>query len=217
MLVFVLRDLYFNLALMTIASVLILMSGVKWLRRVATILGIWILGALMTHSLSGVVSPALRYTHGYLGSAAITGTAVSAVLGMALLTGIANSPTALVRSVTRVFRLPYRIGVAGTASVTFVTLFQRDLTLLRTARALRGVGKRWGILGPAIRWATSVVPLIITAIQHGERVALSMDARALGAYRSRTELQTEPWRLRDSAVVAGSWIASAVATWWLSH
>lgn len=93
--------------------------------------------------------------------------------------------------------MPYRIGSAGTAAIAFTTRFHRDFVTLRTARALRGIGRRWGLLAPVVRWFGSILPLMILAIQHAERVALSMDSRAFGAHPCRTEMEDTPWRGRD--------------------
>ena len=108
--------------------------------------------------------------------------------------------------------MPYRLGAAGIASIAFITRFQDDFVLLRTARALRGVGDRWGPLAPVVRWIGSILPLMILAIQHAERVALSMDSRAFGAHRRRTEMTDEPWRGRDWGVVVLTW-ALALIIW----
>ena len=63
-----------------------------------------------------------------------------------------------------------------------------------------------------VRWVGSVLPLMILAIQHAERVALSMDSRAFGAHRRRTEMTDEPLRARDWCVVVLTWALVAV-TW----
>jgi len=97
-------------------------------------------------------------------------------------------------------------------AIAYITRFHGDFVLLRTARALRGVGGRWGVLAPVVRWIGSILPLMILAIQHAERVALSMDSRAFGAHRRRTEMADEPWRGRDWGVVALTW-ALALIIW----
>lgn len=60
--------------------------------------------------------------------------------------------------------------------------------------------------------AFSVVALMILAVQHGERVALSMDSRGFGAYGDRTELDHHPWRWRDWFVVLVIW-ALTILCW----
>ena len=131
-----------------------------------------------------------------------------------LLSGISTHPEALLRTLTTTFKLPYRVTAAGTAAVAFVTRFRRDFQLLRTARALRGIGASWGPLAPAIRWVGSLVPLAILAVQHGERVALSMDSRGFSAYPRRTELQHTPWQVRDWCLVGLLWAVTALLWWW---
>ena len=56
------------------------------------------------------------------------------------------------------------------------------------------------------------MPLAILAVQHGERVALSMDSRGFSAYPRRTELQHTPWQVRDWCLVAsfGSYCVAVV-------
>ena len=71
------------------------------------------------------------------------------------------------------------------------------------------------MLAPVARWLSSVVPLMILAIQHAERVALSMDSRAFGAHPRRTEPIDVPWRMRDAVVVGAVWVATAGLWWWL--
>ncbi len=71
-----------------------------------------------------------------------------------------------------------------------------------------------GLLAPVVRWVGSILPLMILAIQHAERVALSMDSRAFGAHRRRTEMTDEPWRARDWGVVVLAWTLVAIA--WLA-
>ena len=131
---------------------------------------------------------------------------------LVLVSGVSTDPEALIRTLTTTFHMPYRLGAAGIASIAFITRFQDDFVLLRTARALRGVGDRWGPLAPVVRWIGSILPLMILAIQHAERVALSMDSRAFGAHRRRTEMTDEPWRARDWGVVVLTW-ALVAFTW----
>ena len=140
------------------------------------------------------------------------GTGIGALVALVLVSGVSSDPEALIRTLTTTFRMPYRLGAAGTAAIAFITRFHGDFVLLRTARALRGVGGRWGMLAPVVRWIGSILPLMILAIQHAERVALSMDSRAFGAHRRRTEMTDEPWRGRDWGVVALTW-ALALIIW----
>jgi energy-coupling factor transport system permease protein len=55
-----------------------------------------------------------------------------------------------------------------------------------------------------------IVPLLASGIRHAERVALSMDARAFGAYPTRTERHISPFRTRDVVFIVAVILASAV-------
>nr|WP_051281442.1 ATP-binding cassette domain-containing protein [Actinomyces slackii] len=208
--VLALRDARVNLAVLGAASLLMVMARASRTRTVIGLLAPWVVSALMVwiFSRGDALQAATRVYEP--GTAAAAGTGIGALVSLALVSGIATDPEALIRTLTGTFRVPYRLGSAGIAATAFITRFHGDFTLLRTARALRGIGRRWGPAAPVLRWAGSIVPLMIIAIRHAERVALSMDSRAFGAHRRRTELRDEPWRLIDWAVVACVW---AVAAW----
>ncbi|WP_223912678.1 ATP-binding cassette domain-containing protein [Actinomyces capricornis] len=211
-LVLALKSTGVNLALLVATSVLIVGARAERRRTLAALIGPWALSALLVQLLSRTNAMASAERVIDLGSASATGTAIGALVGIALASGIATAPEALIRALTGTLRMPYRLGAAGTAAVAFITRFHEDLRLLRTARALRGVGRRWGPLAPLVRWAGSIVPLMILAIQHAERVSLSMDSRAFGAHRRRTEMVQEAWCLRDWLVVGLTWAVLA-AVW----
>ena len=213
--VFVLRNLALNLAIMTLACVLIVAARATLRRTIGSVAGIWAIAALMVWAFSGLSGTGAEARFFERGDTLTAGTGIAALIALVLLSGISTDPDSLVRTLTSTSRLPYRVGSAGVAAIAFVTRFRQDFVILRTARALRGIGRRWGVLAPVARWLSSVVPLMILAIQHAERVALSMDSRAFGAHPRRTELIDVPWRMRDAVVVGAVWVATAGLWWWL--
>jgi ABC transporter related protein len=213
--VFVLRNLALNLAIMTLACVLIVAARATLRRTIGSVAGIWAIAALMVWAFSGLSGTGAEARFFERGDTLTAGTGIATLIALVLLSGISTDPDSLVRTLTSTFRLPYRVGSAGIAAIAFVTRFRQDFVILRTARALRGIGRRWGVLAPVARWLSSVVPLMILAIQHAERVALSMDSRAFGAHPRRTELIDVPWRMRDAVVVVAVWVATAGLWWWL--
>ncbi len=213
--VFALRNLALNLAIMTLACVLIVAARATLRRTIGSVAGIWAIAALMVWAFSGLSGTGAEARFFERGDTLTAGTGIAALIALVLLSGISTDPDSLVRTLTSTFRLPYRVGSAGIAAIAFVTRFRQDFVILRTARALRGIGRRWGVLAPVARWLSSVVPLMILAIQHAERVALSMDSRAFGAHPRRTELIDVPWRMRDAVAVVAVWLATAGLWWWL--
>ena len=215
--VFALRNHHLNLGILLAASVLIIAARASLRRTVASVIAPWMVTALMTWIFSGGSQHQETAARLYdLGDAVTGGTGIGALIALVLVSGVSTDPEALIRTLTTTFRMPYRLGAAGTAAIAFITRFHGDFVLLRTARALRGVGGRWGLLAPVVRWTGSILPLMILAIQHAERVALSMDSRAFGAHKRRTEMTDDPWRARDWSVVVLTWALVAI-TWKTLH
>ena len=215
--VFALRNHHLNLGILLAASVLIIAARASLRRTVASVIAPWVVTALMTWIFSGGSQHQETAARLYdLGDAVTGGTGIGALIALVLVSGVSTDPEALIRTLTTTFRMPYRLGAAGTAAIAFITRFHGDFVLLRTARALRGVGGRWGLLAPVVRWTGSILPLMILAIQHAERVALSMDSRAFGARKRRTEMTDDPWRVRDWSVVVLTWALVAI-TWKTLH
>ena len=211
--VFALRNHHLNLGILLTSSVLIVAARASLRRTMASVVAPWVVAALMTWIFSSGVHHQETAARLYdLGDAVTGGTGIGALIALVLVSGVSTDPEALIRTLTTTFHMPYRLGAAGTAAIAFITRFHGDFVLLRTARALRGVGGRWGMLAPVVRWIGSILPLMILAIQHAERVALSMDSRAFGAHRRRTEMTDEPWRARDWGVVVLTW-ALVAFTW----
>ena len=211
--VFALRNHHLNLGILLTSSVLIVAARASLRRTMASVVAPWVVAALMTWIFSSGVHHQETAARLYdLGDAVTGGTGIGALIALVLVSGVSTDPEALIRTLTTTFHMPYRLGAAGTAAIAFITRFHGDFVLLRTARALRGVGGRWGMLAPVVRWIGSILPLMILAIQHAERVALSMDSRAFGAHRWRTEMTDEPWRGRDWGVVVLTW-ALALIIW----
>ena len=215
--VFALRNHDLNLGILLTSSVLIVAARASLRRTVASVIAPWVVTVLMTWIFSSGIHHQETAARLYdLGDAVTGGTGIGALIALVLVSGVSTDPEALIRTLTTTFHMPYRLGAAGTAAIAFITRFRDDFILLRTARALRGIGQRWGLLAPVARWIGSILPLMILAIQHAERVALSMDSRAFGAHRRRTEMTDEPWRGRDWGVVALTW-ALVIIIWNTLH
>ena len=215
--VFALRNHHLNLGILLTSSVLIVAARASLRCTVASVIAPWVVTVLMTWIFSSGIHHQETAARLYdLGDAVTGGTGIGALIALVLVSGVSTDPEALIRTLTTTFHMPYRLGAAGTAAIAFITRFHDDFILLRTARALRGIGQRWGLLAPVARWIGSILPLMILAIQHAERVALSMDSRAFGAHRRRTEMTDEPWRGRDWGVVALTW-ALVIIIWNTLH
>ena len=101
--------------------------------------------------------------------------------------------TRLVDALVQQARLPERFGYGALAAYQAVPRFAEDLSTLRQARRIRGLG------GP--RHPRLLVGLLVLAIRHGDRLALAMDARGFGS-GPRSRYRVVHWTWLDAAVAA---------------
>jgi len=146
---------------------------------------------------------------------------LAAIVALALVPGLSTTGPDLVRAAIQQLRVPYRIGYTALAAYRFVPRFGQELAVIRAAHRVRG---HHGGRGPIARIARGwgyIVPLLAGAIRHAERVALAMDARAFGAFPTRTERYAVPFRVRDvvfmAAFIAASAVILAVTYPWQPH
>lgn len=146
---------------------------------------------------------------GAIGVGVATGLRLSAIFALALIAGAATTGADLARSLVQQLRVPYRIGYTALAALRFVPRLGTELELIRQAHRVRGAHAGAGPFAAIARGAGYVVPLMAGSIRHAERVAWAMDARAFGAYTTRTERHMVPWRTRDAVFIAVMWVATA--------
>lgn len=150
-------------------------------------------------------------TVGAARSGLATALRLAALIVLALVASLGADGPELVRSAVRYLRVPYRIGYAVLAAYRFVPRFAQELDLIRQAHRVRGQVGRRGPLGAIRRGFGYTVPLLAAAIRHAERVAMAMDARAFGAYPTRTERHLVSLRMRDGVAVTVFWLAAALS------
>lgn len=132
------------------------------------------------------------------------------IVALALLTGFASTGPDMVRSAVTHLHVPYRVGYAALASYRFVPRFRYELDVIRKAHRVRGTMGGRGPVAAVRRTIGYIVPLLVSAIRHAERVSLSMDARAFGAHPSRTERHEVPFRARDTVFIIAFWLLSTL-------
>nr|WP_238439677.1 energy-coupling factor transporter transmembrane component T [Microbacterium sp. JZ31] len=216
------RGLTIPLAMLVLAAI-VLAVGARLPRRLAAglLVGVPLGMAAVGLSFSVWVDPAqvaatpevLRIGgwalhRGALETGFATALRLTAIVVLAVLGGAATSGPDLVRAAIQHLRVPYRIGYAALAAYRFVPRFGHELEVIRAAHRVRGHGSR-GPLGRLSRAWGYIVPLLASAIRHAERVALAMDARAFGAFPTRTERHPVPLRRRDPVFVLLFWTATA--------
>jgi energy-coupling factor transport system permease protein len=117
---------------------------------------------------------------------------------------LTTDPTRLADSLVQQARVPERFAYGALAAYGAIPRFGEDLATLRQARRIRGLGGSWH---PRL-----LIGLLVLAIRHGDRMALSMDARAFGS-GPRTDYRQVRWQVLDLALAAGSLLVLAGALW----
>ena len=135
---------------------------------------------------------------------------IAAILALALIGGLTSTGPDLARAGVQQLRIPYRIGYTALAAYRFVPRFSYELSVIRAAHRVRGHHRGRGPFAAIARGWAYIVPLLASAIRHAERVALAMDARAFGAYPTRTERHIVPFRTRDVVFIVAFIAASAL-------
>jgi len=138
-----------------------------------------------------------------------TATRLGAIFGLALMGGVAANGPDLARALVQQLRVPYRIGYTALAAFRFVPRFGHELAVIRAAHRVRGMAGGRGPVAGVRRRLGYVIPLLAGAIRHAERVALAMDARAFGAFPTRTERHSVPFRVRDVLFILLFWAVTA--------
>lgn len=119
------------------------------------------------------------------------------IIALLVLSGLLTRPEDTVLALVLHMRMPSRLGEAGRAALTFFPSFRREHRAIREAHLLRGSRLNLPVVNAPMRWVRSLPALVAAAIRRAERVSMSMDARAFGAYPQRTERTSVVWRLRD--------------------
>ncbi|OIU88060.1 energy-coupling factor transporter transmembrane component T [Microbacterium sp. AR7-10] len=202
----------------------VMLTGARLTRRAAAVLllgvplavvvlsvgfGVWVDAAQVADTTALVRIGDWTLHSGALISGLATALRLAAILVLALIGGLTTHGPDLVRAAVQQLRVPYRIGYTALAAYRFVPRFGYELSIIRAAHRVRGQGGGRGPLARLARGWGYIVPLLASGIRHAERVALSMDARAFGAYPTRTERHVVLWRTRDTIFTATVLLASA--------
>jgi len=137
----------------------------------------------------------LRVTAEAVSTATAVGLRVLAIASVGAVFALTTEPTRLVDALVQQARVPERFAYGALAAYQAIPRFADDLTTLRQARRIRGLRGGWH---PRL-----LLGLLVLAIRHGDRVALSMDARAFGS-GPRSRFRIAGWSAIDVALGSGS-------------
>jgi energy-coupling factor transport system permease protein len=127
---------------------------------------------------------------------------VAAIACVGAVFTLTTDSTRLADALVQQARVPERFAYGALAAYQSIPRFVEDLSTLRQARRIRGLRGGWH---PRL-----LVGLLVLAIRHGDRLALSMDARGFGS-GPRTSYRIVRWSWLDLGVAVGALVILAVA------
>ena len=130
------------------------------------------------------------------------GLRVAAIACVGAVFALTTDPTRLADALVQQARVPARFAYGALAAYQSIPRFAEDLTSLRQARRIRGLPGSWH---PRL-----FVGLLVLAIRHADRMAVSMDARAFGS-GERTHYRKLRWTPLDAVVSAAAVAILAIA------
>jgi energy-coupling factor transport system permease protein len=130
------------------------------------------------------------------------GLRVAAIASVGAVFTLTTDSTRLADALVQQARIPARFAYGALAAYQSIPRFSEDLATLRQARRIRGLRGSWH---PRL-----LVGLLVLAIRHADRMAVSMDARAFGA-GPRTHYRVQRWTWLDAALGATAVVILAIA------
>lgn len=110
--------------------------------------------------------------------------------------------------------LPYRYGFALVTALRLVPAFEQEAQTVYNAQLARGV--RYDVRSPRrflILGRQFFLPLLVSALGKVDSLAVSMEGRCFGKYRTRTYLREVSFSCRDAVALALLGAAAVAAVW----
>jgi len=98
--------------------------------------------------------------------------------------------------------MPYRIAYALFIALRIVPTIEEEIRTIRAAQAVRGVGRARGIGGRFAEARRYAIPLLVGSLRRASTMVMSMEARAFGAYPTRSFVDQPHMRPSGIAVCA---------------
>jgi energy-coupling factor transport system permease protein len=109
--------------------------------------------------------------------------------------------------------LNYKGAYITSAAINLIPLFEREARMIMDAQKMRGMRafEEGGFFDKLRAYPALAVPLVIAAMRRAQMMGIAMDARAFGAYRTRTCIDNIKMSFRDYAAFALCAAFSALA------
>ncbi len=124
---------------------------------------------------------------------------------------LTTDPYDLVLSLMLQLRVSHVHGYAALAAYRFLPAMQDEVKGIRLAQEIRGIEWNKGLKNRLLSPFRVMMPMLALAARKGERIALAMDSRGLGANRKRTFYKRTKFTARDIRFVTALILFCAAA------
>ncbi|MEI7884187.1 MAG: energy-coupling factor transporter transmembrane component T [Clostridia bacterium] len=99
--------------------------------------------------------------------------------------------------------MSYKIAFMTTTAINLIPTFESETQVIMDAQKMRGMKdfEEGGILKKMKAYPALVVPLVIGAMRRAQMMGVAMDARAFGAYQTRTYIEDIKMQKKDYLVI----------------
>jgi energy-coupling factor transport system permease protein len=123
-----------------------------------------------------------------------------------------TDPRDLAIALVTQLRVPYRIAYAFFIALRIVPTIEDEIKTIRAAQAVRGVARQGGIAGRIREMKRYAMPLLVGSLRKASMMVMSMEARAFGAFPTRTFVDRPVIKARGLTVCAVT--VAAVVAWY---
>jgi energy-coupling factor transport system permease protein len=123
-----------------------------------------------------------------------------------------TDPRDLAIALVTQMHMPYRIAYTFFIALRIVPTIEEEIQIIRSAHAVRGVARQRSIAGRIGETKRYVMPLLVGSLRRASTMVMSMEARAFGAYPTRTFVESP--RISGFGVSVCIFMGVAVVVWY---
>jgi energy-coupling factor transport system permease protein len=123
-----------------------------------------------------------------------------------------TDPRDLAIALVTQMHMPYRIAYTFFIALRIVPTIEEEIQIIRSAHAVRGVARQRSISGRIGETKRYVMPLLVGSLRRASTMVMSMEARAFGAYPTRTFVESP--RMSAFGVSLCIFMGIAVVVWY---
>jgi len=101
------------------------------------------------------------------------------------------------------WKVPYKIAFMTSLSLRFIPIFMEEIKDSMVALQLKGIDLKKIPFGKKARlYVYLFTPIILSSLKHAEEIAIAMESRAFGAYKTRVEYLVLTLKKMDYGIMA---------------